>query len=674
MMDLFKVESRIDELRALLERANESYYGLDQPIFSDQEYDELIRELRSLEENFNFESQHSPSSKVGSAKRTPFSPVRHRVPMLSLDNALNEAEFIDFNRRLIDTYNAEYEFLVEYKFDGVAVELVYENGVFIEGSTRGDGEVGEDITDNLRTLNSIPMKLKEGSVLAKFPRIEVRGEVVIPIADFERLNEERLKAGQAVFANPRNSASGSLRQLDPEVTKSRHLKFFAYALYSDSKFTFNTQNDLLDALKSEGFIVNKHTLHNSVDEVLAEFRQRMEERENLPYEVDGLVVKVNSLSIQGILGEKARSPRWAIAFKFPPQEVTTKLLDITFQVGRTGAITPVAELEPIRVGGVVVKRATLHNEEEVKRKGLMIGDYVLVRRQGDVIPAVIQCFPDRRTGSEREFVMPVLCPECSSTLEKEQEVDIQWRCTNAACPSKRIERLKHFVSKGAFDIDNLGEKILELLIENNLLKTPADLFKLKVDHLVDLPRMGEKSATNIINAINGSKKIPFNKFLYALGIRHVGVETAKSLAKYANSLDTLTALSEKELSEIEDIGPKVSHTIFNYFKSEEESLMRGELFSLGVEILYLDKPVVALNSLVAGKTFVLTGTLPTMSRDQAKEKIEAAGGKVTGSVSKKTDFLVAGEEAGSKLQKAKELGVTILDEEGLINLLNSISQ
>jgi len=665
-----RVKSRIDELRELLTNANEAYYGLDEPILSDPEYDSLIRELRSLEKDEDLQDATSPSDSIGSAKRSPFSPVRHRVPMLSLDNALNEEEFVDFTKRLKELNPSQHDFLIEYKFDGVAVELVYENGIFVEGSTRGDGEIGEDITENLFTVKSIPKTLPKDHILSSFKRVEIRGEVVIPIRAFELLNEERLKNGQAVFANPRNSASGSLRQLDPEITKGRPLDFFAYALYADQMLPYVAQNDILEALKQAGFIVNQYTLASDLQAVIQEYRQRMQERENLPFEVDGLVIKVNSLNTQSLLGDKSRSPRWAIAFKFPPQEVTTKLLDISFQVGRTGVITPVAELEPIRVGGVIVKRATLHNEDEVKRKGLKIGDYVLIRRQGDVIPAVIKCFPDRRTGSEVDFQMLTKCPECDSVLEKEQEEDIQWRCINASCPSKRLERLKHFVSKGAFDIDNLGEKILELLIEHGLISNPADLFKLKKEMLVDLPRMGEKSAENIINAIQGSKKVPFNKFIYALGIRHVGVETAKSLAKYVGSISELENLDQEGLAGIDDIGPKVSKVIYDYFYSEIERKLREELFKLGVKIIYPERAVVSENSNVSGKVFVLTGTLATMSRDKAKEKIEELGGKVTGSVSKKTDYVVAGEEAGSKLKKAQELGVRVLGEGEFLEMLS----
>lgn len=663
-------KSRIDELRELLTSANEAYYGLDEPILADSEYDELIRELRVLEGEENLEEENSPAVRIGSAKGSPFSPVRHRVPMLSLDNALDEEEFIDFNKKLKDLNASQHDFLIEYKFDGVAVELVYENGILIEGSTRGDGEVGEDITDNLLTIKSIPKALPKDHILAGFERIEVRGEVVIPIKAFELLNEERLKNNQAVFANPRNSASGSLRQLDPEITRSRPLDFFSYALYSDQPLPFATQKEILESLRHAGFIVNKYTLATDLEGVITEYRHRMEERDDLPFEVDGLVIKVNDLKQQTFLGLKSRSPRWAIAFKFPPQEVTTKLLDISFQVGRTGVITPVAELEPVRVGGVMVKRATLHNEDEVKRKGLKIGDFVLVRRQGDVIPAVIKCFPERRTGDEIDFQMLTRCPECSSLLEKEQEEDIQWRCVNASCPSKRIERLKHFVSKAALDIDNLGEKILELLIDNDLVATPADLFKLKKEMLVDLPRMGEKSAENIINAIQGSKNIPFNKFIYALGIRHVGVETAKSLAKFTNSISELEALNQEELSKIDDIGPKVSKVIYDYFQSEIEKNLRAELFSLGVNIIYPEKLKVSEDNGVFGKVFVLTGTLTSMSRDQAKEKIENLGGKVTGSVSKKTDYVLAGEEAGSKLKKAQELGVNVLGEQEFLELIS----
>ncbi len=665
-----KPEARIKELKQLLLRANESYYGQDDPTLSDSEYDTYMRELRALENEIGEADLHSPTVLVGSSKRSPFSAIRHRIPMLSLDNALDEEEFGDFNRRLNEQVLGPHNFLIEFKFDGIAVELVYEYGKFIEGSTRGDGEVGEDITDNLLTLNSIPKILPKEHFLSSIDRIEVRGEVIIPIDAFEKLNEERLTNGQAVFSNPRNSAAGSLRQLDPEITKTRPLEFFAYALYSKQELPFLTQLEILNSLREAGFIINETSLVYDMDGVLSDFSQKMQRRDSLPFEVDGLVVKVNSLKVQNQLGEKSKSPRWAIAFKFPPQEVVTKLLDISFQVGRTGVITPVAELEAVRVGGVVVRRATLHNEDEVRRKGLKIGDSVLIRRQGDVIPAVVKCFPDRRLGNERDFEMPIECPECGSLLEKEQEEDIQWRCVNISCPSKKLEQLKHFVSKGAFDIDNLGEKVLELLIESNLIEDASDLFRLSEDKILELPRMGEKSAANIVNAISGSKIIEFHKFIYALGIRHVGVETAKSLAKFSSSIVALEQLTLEELSEIDDIGPKVSKAIHSYFTSEVYKKIRTELFELGIELVYPASTSIPVDHVFNGKILVLTGTLSSLSRDEAKAKIEAVGGKVTNSVSKKTDFLVAGEDVGSKLKKAKDLGVSILLEEEFLRIIS----
>ena len=683
VLDPKHAKARILELYDIIETANEEYYLNDDPQLSDFEYDQYFRELQDLELSFpDLIKSDSPTKLVGTKKRDSkalnlktetqtFAEVAHREPMLSLDNALEKTEFEDFHNRTVALLGIDsFEYLVEYKFDGLAVELEFENGEFIRGSTRGDGIVGEDITRNIMTIQNIPQKLNIPKVI-KGNKIEVRGEVVLPIKGFEILNIDRQEQGLKLFANPRNAAAGSLRQLDHNITAQRPLEFYAYDLKAVAGFDMLSQIDLERCLAEMGFSIQKNHVCKSIEEIFQIFDKSLTDRDVLPFEIDGLVVKVNDLGNQNKLGFKSRSPRWAIALKFPPRESVTKLNAITLQVGRTGVVTPVAELEEVRVGGVMVKRATLHNEEEIARKDLRIGDYVLVRRQGDVIPAVISSFPERRQGNEKIFVMPKNCPECGSPLLKDNVADVRYKCSFEGCPAKLVERLKHFVSRGAFNIDNIGEKLITQLIEKEILNDPSDIFRLKHETLVGLDRMAEKSATNVIDSIQKAKIIEFNKFIYALGIGFVGEQTAKTLSKSFQSIEDLYLAKDDDFLKVEDVGPKVAESLVKYFSNPKEKKIHQDLFSLGVHIEYpkLETMSSGKSSVFQGKTSVLTGTLSSMSREEAKNIIEKLGGKVSSSVSKKTDFVIFGEDSGSKLVKAKELGVKIIDEDTFRKML-----
>ena len=662
--------ARMQELAETILRANQEYYGDANPSLSDAEYDRLFRELEALEAAHpDLVAADSPTKRVGTAvANEQFAEVPHREPMLSLANALDRDEFLQFDERVKKGLEREQvPYLVEYKLDGVAVELVYEHGVLRVASTRGDGFVGEDITANISTLKNVPKKLK--AVAGMPERIEVRGEVVFPIAAFERLNEQRVKDEESPFANPRNAAAGSLRQLDASITAARPLEFFAYSLASAGKISAKTQSETLEVLKQSGFAIQPGFKRcETGDEVLGFYEEVLQARGGLPFEIDGLVVKVDSFAFQSELGMRSRTPRWAVALKFPPQEENTKLLDISVQVGRTGVLTPVAELHPVTVGGVVVRRATLHNQEEIDRKDIRIGDTVIVRRQGDVIPAVVAVVMSARTGSEKKFQLPDTCPVCGSPAARESAEDVAVRCTNLHCPAKLVERLKHFVSRLAFDIDSLGEKLLEQLCAQGLVKDAADLFRLDIETLSGLDRMAEKSATNVVNAVQGSKQIALPRFLYALGIRHVGERTAKSLSLAAGSLEALKQMPLEQLQEIPDIGPTVAQAVFDYFRDPAEQSLIQELLQAGVAVQEAEKPKVAGDAF-AGEVVVLTGTLTGMSRDEAKARIESHGGKVTGSVSKSTTLVVAGEAAGSKLAKAEQLGIAVIGEEELLKRL-----
>ncbi|KVK89077.1 NAD-dependent DNA ligase LigA [Burkholderia sp. MSMB1498] len=667
-------------LRAELERANYAYYVLDQPELPDAEYDRLFVELQQIEaEHPDLVTPDSPTQRVGGEVASGFTPVVHDTPMLSLNNGFADDDVVAFDKRVADgldkatdlagTVTEPVEYACELKFDGLAISLRYEDGRFVQASTRGDGTTGEDVTKNIRTVRSIPLRLK-GKHL---PRVlDVRGEVLMFKRDFARLNERQRAAGQREFANPRNAAAGSLRQLDSKITASRPLSFFAYGVgVLDGLEMPGTHSGLLDWYETLGLPVNRErAVVRGADGLLGFFRAVGEKRESLPYDIDGVVYKVNRRDEQDRLGFVSRAPRFALAHKFPAQEALTKLVAIDVQVGRTGAITPVARLEPVFVGGATVTNATLHNEDEVRRKDIRIGDTVVVRRAGDVIPEVVSAVLERRPADAREFVMPTECPECGSRIERLPDEAIA-RCTGGLfCPAQRKQALWHFAQRRALDIDGLGEKIIDQLVEQNIVRTPADLFHLGFSTLVELDRFAEKSAQNLIESLEKAKHTTLARFIYALGIRHVGESTAKDLAKHFGSLDPIMDASIDALLEVNDVGPVVAESIHQFFAEEHNRTVIEQLRAPG-KVTWPEGPPAprAPQGVLAGKTVVLTGTLPTLTRDAAKELLEAAGAKVAGSVSKKTDYVVAGADAGSKLAKAEELGIPVLDEEGMHKLL-----
>lgn len=652
---------RIGELVQILNEHAYRYYVLSQPTISDAEYDRLYRELVELERAYpGLVRGDSPTGRVGGEPLTGFTSVAHERPMLSLANALVESEIFEFFERverLLESNTVEYA--TELKFDGVALSLRYEDGVFVRAVTRGDGRVGEDVSAQVRTIRNLPIRLREelkGS-------IEVRGEVVLPKADFEKLNYDRIKRGESPFANPRNAASGSLRQLDAAETRRRPLKFLVYSLFGLNSPESHT--DTIAKAASLGFEVFDEPWMgvlaptSSRDEVLKRFRQAQEKRDSLPFEVDGLVVKVNSLYLQSLCGERLNSPRWALAAKFPPVEEHTILEDIVIQVGRTGALTPVAILKPVQVGGVTVSRATLHNEAEIERKGIMIGDTVVVRRQGDVIPAVLGSVFAARTGKEREFRFPRSCPVCHSRAERD-EGEAVWRCPNASCPGRAEEKIVHFASKRAADIDGLGEKMVERLLSHGLVKEIADIYSLSVDELAALPRCGPKSADKLLKAIDASRELSLDRFIFALGIRHVGERTAQIIAQEAQSWDGLLRLSKERLESLEGVGPEIGASIFDFLRDEGELSAVQRMFSRGVVLRPFATVVEGVTDELKGMTAVITGTLVGITRDEAKLALERLGVKVANSVSRKTDFVVVGSDPGSKAKKAQELGIRIL--------------
>ncbi|MFP6559287.1 NAD-dependent DNA ligase LigA [Paraburkholderia sp. B3] len=658
-------------LRAELERANHAYYVLDQPELPDAEYDRLFKELQQLEADHpELVISDSPTQRVGGEVATGFEPVVHDVPMLSLNNGFEEEDIVAFDKRVSEALGkTDVEYACELKFDGLAISLRYVDGAFVQASTRGDGTTGENVTENVRTIRSLPMRLKGPRV----PKVlDVRGEVLMFRRDFERMNERQREAGQKEFANPRNAAAGSLRQLDSRITAQRPLSFFAYGIgVLEGEPMPATHGELLDWYAELGLPVNnERAVVTGAQGLLAFFRAVGEKRDNLPYDIDGVVYKVNRRDEQDVLGFVSRAPRFALAHKFPAQEALTKLLAIEVQVGRTGAITPVARLEPVFVGGATVTNATLHNEDEVRRKDIRIGDTVIVRRAGDVIPEVVGALLERRPADAREFVMPTQCPVCGSRIERLPDEAIA-RCTGGLfCPAQRKQALWHFAQRRALDIDGLGEKIIDQLVDQNLVRTPADLFNLGFGTLAALDRMADKSAQNLLDSLEKAKSTTFARFIYALGIRHVGESTAKDLAKHFGSLDALLGASQEELLDVNDVGPIVAESIHQFFAEEHNRTVIEQLRAAG-KVRWPEGPPApkAPQGVLAGKTVVLTGTLPTLTRDEAKERLEAAGAKVAGSVSKKTDYVVAGAEAGSKLAKAEELGVPVLDEDGMLKLL-----
>jgi len=660
---------RVKELRQALHRHNYRYYVLDDPEISDAEYDRMMQELLKLEEDFpDLMSPDSPTLRVGAPPLDKFETIEHSIPMLSLENGFSDQDIVEFDRRIKRNLNTDSDIIytTEPKLDGVAVELVYENGSLINASTRGDGFSGELITSNVKTIRSVPLRLhteKEKSIPSL---LEVRGEVFIGKEAFKILNNERLDEDFPPFANPRNAAAGSLRQLDSKITAKRPLEIFVYGVGRIADLVLESHSDVLYALQKLGFRINPHIRPKvTIKEVIDCYRELSEQRDLLPYDIDGMVIKVDSLSLQQNLGATSRSPRWAIAYKFKAVQETTQIIDIDVQVGRTGTLTPVAHLSPVNVGGVTVSRATLHNEDEIKRKDIKIGDTVLVQRAGDVIPEVVKVITSKRTGEEKTFSMPISCPVCdSSVIRSENEAAL--RCINTSCPAQIKERIKHFASKGAFDIDGLGEKLIEQLVDKDLLFSYADIFQLKEDVLKDLERMGSKSAGNIVRAVEDSKRITLNRFIYALGIRHVGEHVAGILANGLKSFDKLRHAEPDELETIEGVGPVVAESIAGFFGQDENLKIVTEIIDSGVEIIDEDSQQ---TETLSGKVFVLTGTLATLTRSEAKRAIEEAGGKVTGSVSRNTDYLVAGVSPGSKFNRAQELGVDIIDEQTLMKLI-----
>ena len=660
---------RAEALREEIARHNHAYYVLDAPTVPDAEYDRLFQDLQSLETQYpELVTPDSPTQRVGARPAPEFTQVTHRTPMLSLANAFGEEDVFNFDRRIREGLDCgELEYAVEPKFDGLAISLTYREGRFILGATRGDGYSGEDVTGNLRTVRSIPLRLQasQGRQVPQF--LEVRGEVLMLRHDFERMNERAREAGEKEFANPRNAAAGSVRQLDPRITARRPLRFFAYALAGlEGQPMPATHAEVLDRLRDWGFpVAAERAVVRGAAGLLRYYDEIGSRRAALPYDIDGVVYKVNRLADQERLGYVSRAPRFAIAHKYPAQEELTEVLDIEVQVGRTGAITPVARLKPVFVGGVTVTNATLHNEDEVRRKDIRIGDTVIVRRAGDVIPEVVSALAEKRSGSERKFVMPQQCPVCGSRVMRLPDEAVA-RCTGGLyCAAQRKQAILHFASRRAMDIEGLGDRLVDQLVDQDLVKSAADLYRLDVATLAGLERMGEKSAQNVVDAIGKSKDTTLARLIFALGIRNVGEATAKDLARHFGSMEALMAAGVEELQRVRDVGPVVAESIAGFLAEAHNREVIVRLEQAGVR----GRAEARTAAVLQGLTFVLTGTLPTLTREEAGAMIEAAGGKVSSAVSKKTSYVVAGEETGSKLEKARALGIAVLDEDGLRRLL-----
>ena len=668
------VIERVEQLREQIDHHNYQYYVLDSPEVPDAEYDRLLRELQQLESEFPaLVSPDSPSQRVGASPLKAFASVRHEVPMLSLDNAFSDQDLRAFDKRARDRLKTSdaMEYVCEPKYDGIATSLLYEQGRLVRGATRGDGSVGENITQNVRTLGSVPLKLR-GDPATHPARVEVRGEIYMSKSGFEKLNEEARQQGEKGFVNPRNAAAGSLRQLDPSITARRPLVLCAYGVgIVEGGELPERHSDLLNQLAQWGFRTSPETqVVKDIEACLAFYQNLGEKRPKLNYDIDGIVYKVNSLRLQQRLGFVSRAPRWAIAYKFPAQEEMTLLRDVEFQVGRTGAVTPVARLEPVFVGGVTVSNATLHNQDEVRRLEVMIGDTVIVRRAGDVIPQIVSVVLPKRPADARPIIFPSRCPVCDSPVEKVGD-EAALRCTGGLiCAAQRKEAIKHFASRQAMDIDGLGDKLVEQLVDCGLVHSVADLYTLTAEQLAGLDRMGQKSAENLIQALANSKNTTFARFIYALGVREVGQVTASNLAQDFGDLQALAAAKDDRLQQVQDIGPVVAHFVAEFFAQEDNRKVIEALLAAGVNWPEPEKRDISQLPL-AGKTFVLTGSLESMSRDEAKERLQSLGAKVAGSVSAKTDCVVAGPGAGSKLTKAESLGLEIWDESRLIEYLEN---
>ncbi|MGB4089794.1 MAG: NAD-dependent DNA ligase LigA [Smithellaceae bacterium] len=668
MMDKETALKKISELRKIIEYHNQRYYQQDAPEISDAEYDRFMRELQNLEARFpDDELASSPTQRVGAAPLAKFASFTHPSPMLSLANAFSEEEIIDFDsrlKRLASIDNISY--VTEPKLDGLAVNLIYEEGVFTKGATRGDGTVGEDVTQNLKTISSLPLRMKK-SEQAPIPSfVEIRGEVYMEKYPFEKLNRRRMEEGEEPFANPRNAAAGSLRQLDSKITAHRPLNIFLYGIGNVQGISFTTHWEVLRALSSWGFPVNKliEQAHD-INTCIRYFERITSLRDTLPYDIDGVVIKVDSLALQNRLGNISRNPRWALACKFPAQQETTIVKDIIVQVGRMGTLTPVAVMEPVNVGGVMVSRATLHNEDEVIKKDIRVGDTVIIQRAGDVIPEVVKVIPEKRTGKETKFKMPVKCPECGSEIVR-FEGEVAHRCVNISCPAQLKEHIWHFASRGAMDIEGLGEKLSAQLFDAKFISDPADLYFLTKDKLLELDRQAEKSAQNLIDSIARSKNPPLDKFIYALGIRHVGERTAKLLAERFGSIENLMAAKIEDLTAVNEIGTEIAASIVEFFHESKNKAVMKKFAKAGV---VPQKKEISLNAPLAGKSFVFTGALANLERNDAKDIVENLGGTVQSGVTKKTTYVVAGADPGSKLDKAKSAGIKIISEAEFLKLV-----
>ncbi|WP_067725244.1 NAD-dependent DNA ligase LigA [Oceanobacillus damuensis] len=661
-MDKQKAENQIKALVELLNQYGYEYHVLDQPTVPDAEYDEKLRELQRLEQEFpELITDDSPTQRVGGEPLDAFKKVQHNVPMMSLGNAFNEQELRDFARRASSGTDEPVTFVCELKIDGLAISLTYENGKFVRGATRGDGTTGEDITNNLKTIRSIPLTIKEQGTL------EVRGEAYMPHKSFLALNEAREKNEEEPFANPRNAAAGSLRQLDPKIAAKRNLDIFLYGVGEWEGSTISTHSGHLEKLKELGFKTNPEWKKcETIEEVLEFVSYWTEERPKLSYEIDGIVIKVDDLDQQKELGFTAKSPRWAIAYKFPAEEAITKLRDIELSVGRTGVITPTAILDPVKVAGTTVQRASLHNEDLIREQDIRIGDTVVIKKAGDIIPKVVRAVTEKRTGEEQEFHMPTECPACGSELVRLEE-EVALRCINPNCPAQLMEGLIHFVSRNAMNIDGLGEKVIIQLFQEKLIHTIADLYRLEREELLQLERMGDKSVTNLLEAIEASKENSLERLLFGLGIRFIGAKAAKTLAIKFETMDKLQHATFDDLIAVDEIGDKMADSIVQYFSEDKVTELLNDLRELKINMEYKGpkKAEMESDSIFTGKTVVLTGKMEDFSRNEAKELIESMGGTVTGSVSKKTDILIAGEDAGSKYDKAQKLDIEIWNEQQL---------